>query len=393
MRIMRHVFVSIILFSTMGLVHAEEDATPPPSASKYLELLKEVRDEAVEARDYEQAAKYQALIKAEKAEGQAQNSGGKPSEVADPCDNGRSVQSDYTAKQIKQTGEQMAEAVEKGDSQKMRQLNTVFDSLVTDVIPRNIGWGKACERDGKPNPQDNEDFFLGIYAGVEGTSVENLKEETTVRVGVTAYNQLVRFKPNQNKKDTLGGIERRLFAQSCQLDQSVPECGFGFGLHGWLTALLTSSAEQSEVASEQDSMGAPPEEPEVEENFEAELGLFVPVLQKHQTKRGHLLVGPTALTSESKLGDSSSFNKRYYGGLRFAYSPEFYLDLLYGKTEGLSGRRAEFRYQMPVGNLTEDSRLLLGLAVNMGIKDDDSEGDSVRLYLTWNTGINKIFGR
>ena len=375
--------------SSNWAIAAKNNDTPTKSAAvKYLE---ELRDEAATKHDYARAAEIQAVIKSESKKVDAPKS----AKTTDPCGNSKSSGTTQISKQVGETGKELAGAVKEGDAKKIRQLNSILDSLMTDVIPTNIGWSEGCnDADGKVKVEDNEDFFLGIYAGIEGTSLDGIKEETTARIGITAYNQLLRFRPyKSNDGGMFGRLEKSLFGEEyCKLSKDDPNCGFGFGIHGWLTTLLTSSAEQTEISTGDMAMaGQTPEEQDIESTFEAELGLFTPIIQKHQTRKGQLLFGPTAITSESKLNDSSSFNKRYYGGFRFAYSPEFYLDLLYGKTEGLPGRRAEIRYQMPVGNLTEDSRLLFGLAINVGAKDDEGLGDSVRLYLSWNTGINKIF--
>ena len=388
----RNLVAGAALFFASFVFGAENETQPTSSLLDFLD--KEIIRQA-DSENYAEAARLQAAHKQElerlKSSGVPEVKEGQKTK-SDPCGfNVLPFKAESTAEQVEKAGAEMGEAIKEGDAQKMRQLNKVFDALVTEVIPTNIGWGEGCEDSDNKEKQKNEDFFLGIYAGIEGTTIDELKEETSARIGVTAYNQLVRFKPNTKDDGPTRGLEKKLFNDVCYEDGANPICGFGFGMHGWLTALLTSTAEQTSVAND-DMSGVPAEDPEIEESFEAELGLFFPMLQKHQTKRGQLLVGPMALASESKLADSSSFNKRYYGGFRFAYSPEFYLDLMYGKTEGLEGNRAEIRYQMPLGNLTEGSRLLLGLAVNTGVSGNGEADDSVRLYLTWNTGFNQLLG-
>ena len=132
-------------------------------------------------------------------------------------------------------------------------------------------------------------------------------------------------------------------------------------------------------------------EAEIEQAVEAELGLYVPVYRKRLDRFGSLLIGPMAQTSISRIDNVDRFVRRHYGGVRFAYSPETWLDLTYGKTEGLDGRRAELRMQVPLRNISADSRLFLGTIINVGVKDSGDEPDSFRLYLTWNTGTSNLF--
>lgn len=342
------------------------------------------------------------------------------------CSNNLATKSD----ELKGISGKLVDNAAKGKVKEVKKLLAQLSGKVADTVPADVGWGGT-----------GDDFYLGIYAGVEGVSLDGLDNEGKFRAGVTAYNQLLRFKPRLSRRIKLGGLTtvgevRKLgktpSRRTCKYlmgqeleeyrkkqtpdwkpstnptrldDQELfalpePRCGVGIGLHTWLSVFTNSSAEKSVPGEMTTGMpaGTPsPEEdptPKIEQAFEAELGFFAPVWQKHRdSMMGAMLIGPTIQASLSKIEDQGRFTKRYYVGPRFAFSPEAYFDLLYGKTEQVDGRRMEIKFQLPVSNLTENSRLLLGGVFNFGVKDSSEQVDSYRLFVTWNTNFLDIFGR
>jgi hypothetical protein len=283
--------------------------------------------------------------------------------------------------------ESLSQSVANDHAKAVSKYLDVLKEIDSRLTPTDKGWGNK----NVSSSERNEDFFLSFYGGLEGTSIQSLSEEANVRAGFTAYNQLVRFMPNYSVP-----IMSKRIASRCS---EKTDCGFGLGLHGWLSGVLTSSAEQTIAASSTNLDGTDPTlvEPEVELALESELGVFVPFFAKDLDSYCSLLIGPTFQASLIKVGNADRFTRRYYGGTRLAYSPESFVDVLYGKTEGLSGHRAEIRFQYPLHTLKNGGRIFWGGAFNIGVEGSSqgeiAEPDSVRLYITWNTDIKGIFKR
>jgi hypothetical protein len=125
--------------------------------------------------------------------------------------------------------------------------------------------------------------------------------------------------------------------------------------------------------------------------------------------------GPIFSLGGRKTDQDNFLSPRFYGGLRFARSPEMYSDLMFGRSGGLRSRRLEVRGQFPIFRFENRSRLTLGAIGNFGINkrkhqaicvaDPDqpaqpvtrtcSELDSIRFYLTYDITtetLKKIFG-
>ena len=294
-------------------------------------------------------------------------------------------------------------------------VENLSDSLnMQTVADLRVAQEENCRRDFRQPVAGarDSDYFLGIYAGLEGTTLDELNSaDATARVGFTLYNQLLRFRTSNKDGDLK--LVKWLSRSECEV---TSECGFGIGFHSYINVLLTSSAEQSVLTIDDNTTGMMPlvldgvdmdlanpvtsgdtedegsEDAPIRSAVEVELGTFLPVYKKHRTRFGELLAGPIAHTSVSRFDGSETFVKRYYGGFRFAYSPEAWIDLTYGKTEGLDGRRAEVRFQIPVFNISPDSRLLVGAIANVGVRNtDDEDRDSFRLFVSWNTGFRNLF--
>ena len=93
------------------------------------------------------------------------------------------------------------------------------------------------------------------------------------------------------------------------------------------------------------------------------------------------------------IDSDEDVRSRTYGGFRMSYNPEWYIDLLFGRTEGLDSDRFEFRGQFPIAQTTENSRIYLGIIANLGLTEpeDAPEEDVVRVYVKWNVSLSKFF--
>lgn len=155
--------------------------------------------------------------------------------------------------------------------------------------------------------------------------------------------------------------------------------------------LLTSSAEQSL----QDGTQPQGEDSEAVKTLEWEVQPFVALLNMPAHLSGadgeqrtiHEKIGFTAALGGRKTDQMQEMDLRRYAGLRAAFNPYTYIDLLAGKTESLDSRRVEFRGQMPVLKFANGSRFYIGGVVNMAIDNRDrlDERDVVRIYVKWDS--------
>jgi hypothetical protein len=111
------------------------------------------------------------------------------------------------------------------------------------------------------------------------------------------------------------------------------------------------------------------------------------------------LIGPVVDFGVRKTDDDSSVGQRQYGGLRIAANPEWFAEVLYGKTEGITEHRVEVRTQMPVSTVASGQRIYLGAIYNFGAsgearstKSKELSPDVVRVFLTWNVEFKRLFG-
>ena len=80
-----------------------------------------------------------------------------------------------------------------------------------------------------------------------------------------------------------------------------------------------------------------------------------------------------------------------------SFNPEWYLDILYGKTESVQGRRIEVRGQMPVIPVKTGNHVYIGAVANFRASNEGDgetpQKDTVQVYLTWNVDFKSIFGK
>lgn len=206
-------------------------------------------------------------------------------------------------------------------------------------IPLDKGW--------------NTDFLKNFYAGIEGTSVNGLNEQTTNRIGLMVYKQ---FK---------GPLQSFKWAE--KLD-----------IHLFGNVLLTSSGEQSA------------ENLSIEETLEVNLNLYFPSGIGENPTIDVLAIGPIITANTRKVNDSNNFENGYMLGIRFSQSPESYMDILFGKNEALLGDRWELRGQLPVAEIL-GGNLFLGGVLNLAKNDNVLENDSVRIYISWQVQFTDLF--
>ena len=205
--------------------------------------------------------------------------------------------------------------------------------------PLDKGWAK--------------DFVANFYLGYEGTSVSGFNEKGTARTGMMIYNQATGPFTEDSK----------------------------YGVHVFGNILLTSSGEQTKSAAATDIKTA----------FEMDINTFFPFLVRRQSL-GLLTGGPILSFGLKKVDGDNEFNKQYYLGCRFAHSPESYFDVLYGKNEGVGGKRVVLKGQIPITEIM-DGNVFVGGFANFGVSDAPPDNaDTLKLYVTWQVRFTSIVG-
>jgi hypothetical protein len=165
-------------------------------------------------------------------------------------------------------------------------------------------------------------------------------------------------------------------------------------------------AEESDDEEEEEEEDPPVESEEPSRSLEARGGLFWPLVKFGDTP-GHERwlqeeFGPIVEYRIGYIDEQDRVDRSFYGGLRLASSPQFFVDLLYGNAESSSADRIELRGQMPVTMLKNGTRLHMGLVANLKAEKADvlktdpaerlSEPDLVKIYFTWDVDFDRIFG-
>jgi len=246
---------------------------------------------------------------------------------------------------------------------------------------------------------DYSDHFYGFHLGFEyATLTDVLGESALPRTGFLVTTRFRGSAPQERI-----GVSKR------------------YGSHLILQAQLTSSGEEKIVLEPESDVGdgdggdgdgedetasADTEEPQ--QSLEFELAWFKPFYSSWATtKEGRRLRHKTGLifaVGGRKSDEISEADRRIYGGVRFALSPELFGDILYGDTHSLRSRRIELRGQLPIFKLSKGSRLYLGAIGNFGIDGEReeilaedgtvlraAEPDSIRVYLSFETNVQDLF--
>ncbi len=133
-------------------------------------------------------------------------------------------------------------------------------------------------------------------------------------------------------------------------------------------------------------------EDKLKETINADLGTSLIFLKSGSTvdwwrfdkevEDDELLVGYTLQYGVHKSDEKNdNFSETYFHGFRFALSKMRYFDVLYGKQEGLEGRRVKFKGQLP----TTFSNLIVGLEVDVAANKElkragQSNHDSLKVF-------------
>ncbi len=99
----------------------------------------------------------------------------------------------------------------------------------------------------------------------------------------------------------------------------------------------------------------------------------------------------TKLIRIKQTDQESQIRGRSYIGLRSAFSPDHFIDVLVGKSPGLDSTRMEVRGQMPVARLAGGSLLYIGIAANLGIANkQDDERDVITTFFSWSIDFTDL---
>ena len=214
-----------------------------------------------------------------------------------------------------------------------------------------------------PSSKDWVDFSATLYVGVEGTSVTGLKDKGTPLTGLITMKQ---------------------WAGELSIATARDEPGWFRDLHliQYFSLFLQSSAETSVLEGEESG---------IESALDMDLALFTPVYRDHDSYGAHAF-GPVVTAGYRKSHDVGTGARRYYAGLRSSHNPESFVDLLYGKTEGVRGKRVEVRGMIPISDFAGGS-FNVGGAVNLAVSGHGEQApDSVRVQVIWRARLNEFFG-
>lgn len=235
-----------------------------------------------------------------------------------------------------------------------------------------------------------ESWFANFSAGGEYNSVnEILGEKLLPRTGVLIYRNYSSYE-RWRRLHFFGEFRLAGAGESASIGD-VPGLGDG----------ETSIAAAAEDGGEEPAEPEPAPEPEIEKALDARGAVFFPLIKigakVRQERKLQELIGPIVEVGIRKVDKTDEVDKRYYTGFRMSFNPEWYLDVLYGKTESLQGRRFEVRGQMPVIPVKTGNHVYIGAVANFGATNEDAgdtpQKDTVQVYLTWNVDFKSIFGK
>lgn len=256
-------------------------------------------------------------------------------------------------------------------------------------------------------PWRSESFSYQFYAGIEATTLNEFMEETNVRAGFQGYKRFTRrLERLKDVIDTRG---------SCKPNEKCHD--WGFDLHVFGNINLTTVGEHTFVENKSDSTttdettdtapttdtndtNATTDEEtkaDVDQALVGEIGVFMPVYMSidgeiKNKNYQEFMFGPIVTTGFNFTDKTQdSFNTRYYIGFRMAHNEESYLDVVYGKSEGIRGKRLEVRGQLPVSTLA-GGRLFVGGRANVAIDKYKKETeDAWQIYLQWQTSFDALW--
>jgi len=234
------------------------------------------------------------------------------------------------------------------DLKKVQMRLYKLKSSLSDKVSSDRGWV--------------DQIYNSFYIGYEGTSFKSVQAKGTTRYGFMVYHQLSNIK-EENMTD------------------------FGFELmwpHIFLNLVSTSTAEQSGAADNT-----------VKDAIELDFNVYWPWYTVKQDGGRIFTWGPIYSRGWRKFDDggtaSNNFTDKRYAGFRLAHSSEMFFDATRGTTENVTGKRYEFRGQMPLIPFYA-GRIYGGLVLNTSASSDgrDENSDSLRIYVIWSASIDDL---
>ena len=180
----------------------------------------------------------------------------------------------------------------------------------------------------------------------------------------------------------IGFLHYRRFGQAPALKEGL---GY-YGIHAFGNMQLTSSAEQATNTSAENN--------NIQNTMVVTAAVFIPFFHSTINSDRTLsdLTGVLISYGAKKNNTLERVSSRVYTGIRNSFNPETYIDVLFGKTQGLETARMEVRAHLPVYKFVHGSRIFFGGTLNMATpwSEATNDPDVIRFYLEWNADFGKI---
>lgn len=225
-------------------------------------------------------------------------------------------------------------------------------------------------------------FDRYFYIGYEGTTVDQVNNKGSTRIGVYFYNQF----RNLTEICPIKSVNSK-----SQANDSNEKCGIILSTipHFYGNIFQTSSAESSTDTTS--GTNTQTKQTNIVNSMEVNTGIFWPILtfqeQEYNGREGVLATGPIAEHGWKMNTGGRNFVQREYFGVRSAFSQDIYVDLMYGSTDGLTGKRIEIRGQMPVVDFSV-GLLFLGCILNYSHGKLAQDTDSLRIYAIYRASFS-----
>jgi len=253
--------------------------------------------------------------------------------------------------------------------------------------------------------EDYDDIFFKLYTGYEFVAIDNFLGKGAPRISLLVNSLLGGDKVSDDVAG-LGNYGGRItFAAALESTQEVTVTLPINTNTGASITSPTGSKVETDPTNPPSSSTTLPGNTTVHKAFGFELqGTWIGWRSRALTPDDlHNYLGLIVAAGGLKTDALQQVTGRFYGGLRWAKSPEFYADFMYGRTTDLRSRRLEVRGQFPVYPLDSGDRIYLGGIGNFGIDEKKHQGvdangkgpieekDVVVVYVSWATDIKRLF--